>query len=181
MSNWLKTAIVTGAMAASVAATLPAQADTFIKFDGIAGDAASKLHKGEVSALSWSWGSSSPRAAGSGAATGKTTPQDLTITKLVDVSTTALISAQFTGKRIPKVTLSVETNTGGGTPSNFITVVLTDVLITSYQVTSSGNSAPSESISLNFRTVNVSVFPRDAKGGTGAAQSTGDLGAATKS
>jgi hypothetical protein len=95
--------------------------------------------------LSFSFGAASAHGAGGGGGAGKL--PEITITKSQDKSSAKLAEFCATGKHFPKVTLALRK--AGGRP--YLTVTLTDVLISSYQVSKeAGGERPTESLTLNF-------------------------------
>ena len=81
--------------------------DMFINIDGVPGESIDKVHKGHISLLSWSWGSSQSGTThdGPGGGSGKVTVQDVVITKHIDSSSdrksTRLNSSHLRLSRMP--------------------------------------------------------------------------------
>ena len=101
--------------------------------------------------MAWSWGASNPvdPTGGGGGGTGKVSVSDLNITKTFDGCSPALLGAVATGKHFPSLTL-VASNQDGTTT----TVTLSDVLVSSWQVGGSSESAAAfESASFAFSKV----------------------------
>jgi type VI secretion system secreted protein Hcp len=99
-----------------------------------------------IEIYSWSFGASQAGAShATGGGAGKSSVHEIQITKSVDKASPKLFQACATGQHFKKVTLSLRK--AGGTP--YLTLTLTDVLISSYQQ-SNGGDRPAESISLNF-------------------------------
>jgi len=144
--------------------------DMFIKIDGVDGEAKDKTHKKEIDILAWSWGMSNSGNAqqGGGAGAGKVNVQDLSFTKYVDSSTSALMLACCGGTHYDEVNLTVRK--AGGTPVEYIKIKLTEVLITSISTGGSGGEDRlTENITLNFAKFNFTYTPQDDKGAAGTA------------
>lgn len=92
------------------------------------------------------------RATGSGGGAGKVRFQDISITKVFDNSSAALAQACASGKHFPKATV-VFRKAGG----EQLVYRLTDVLVSSYQVSSGGgdHARPEESLTLNFTALKI--------------------------
>jgi type VI secretion system secreted protein Hcp len=148
----IKGLITTGVMATSLLAPNVAAAanDMFLKIDGIQGESADAKHKGEIDVLSWSWGESAGTAKTKRGPLPAACIQDLSLTKLVDSATPALIVNTMTGQVAQTAVLVVRK--AGKEPLEFLTFTMKNVRITSYQTggTSQGDSALTENVVLNF-------------------------------
>lgn len=111
-------------------------------------------------AQSWSFGASNTGTiGGGGGGAGRANVQDLSLLKMFDACSPALFGGVVTGKHFSKLTL---VHSDGKEP--LMTVTLSDVLITSYQLGGSqGSSVPTESISVNFAKISIA----DSDSGTG--------------
>lgn len=144
--------------------------DMFLKLDGIEGEAQDAAHAGEIDLLSWGWGASQSGTThlGAGGGSGKANVQDLTFTHYVDSSSHALLQRVFDGKHIAEATLVVRK--AGGTPLEYIKIVMEDVMVTNVSTGGSGGEDRlTESVTLNFSIVNFSYTPQ-AEDGTGGAE-----------
>lgn len=142
--------------------------DMFIKIGDIKGESKDATHKDSVDVLAWNWGLSQSGTAhhGSGAGAGKVNVQDLSLTKWVDSSSTALILAACKGTHIPKATLTVRK--AGDTPLEYIKITLETVLVTSVQTGGSGGEDRlTENVVLNFAKFKVEYTTQAEKGGKG--------------
>ncbi len=142
--------------------------DMFIKLEGITGEARDSVHKGEVDILAWSWGMSNSGSAhvGGGAGAGKVNVQDLSFTKYVDLASTPLMLAVANGKHIKSATLVVRK--AGENPLEYITIVMTECLVTSISTGGSGGEDRlTENVSLNFAKVEVTYKEQAATGKAG--------------
>lgn len=130
--------------------------DMFIKIEGIKGESRDHKHAGEIDVLAWSWGMSNSGSAhqGGGAGAGKVNVQDLSITKYIDKSTTALMLYTSNGKHVPSALLTVRK--AGEKPLEYLKITMTDVLISSLSTGGSGGEDRlTENVTLNFAKVKV--------------------------
>lgn len=144
--------------------------DIFMKIKGIEGESQDAKHKNEIDVLAWSWGVSQAGSfgAGGGGGAGKVNVQDLSFTKYIDKSSPDLMLHCCSGKHIPE-TILVCRKAGGDNPLEYLTIKLTDVLVTSVSTGGSGGEDRlTENVSLNFAKVNVDYKEQTAKGGVGA-------------
>jgi len=141
--------------------------DSFIKIDGIKGEAADSKHKEEIEVFSFSWGESQSgsHVTGGGGGAGKVSVQDFHFTKKTDKASGNLMSFCATGKHIKEVNFAVRK--AGGEQLDFLKIKFTDVLVSSYQTSGSSDSkddVPMESISLNFTKIEYDYQEQGADG-----------------
>jgi type VI secretion system secreted protein Hcp len=144
--------------------------DMFMKIKEIKGEARDKTHKEEIDVLSWSWGMSNSGSAhlGGGMGAGKVNVQDLSFTKFIDKSSPDLMLHCCIGKHIPEATLTCR-KAGGDNPLEYLTIKLSDVMVTSVSTGGSGGEDRlTENVSLNFAKVEVAYKEQTATGGVGA-------------
>src|SRR6478672_2259148 len=112
--------------------------DMFIKIGDVKGESKDKTHKEEIDVLAWSWGMSNSGSAhvGGGAGAGKVNVQDLSFTKYIDASSTALQLACCNGKHYDKANVIVRK--AGEKPLDYLKIEMTEVLVTSVQTGGSG-------------------------------------------
>lgn len=143
--------------------------DMFIKIGDIKGESVDAKHKESVDVLAWSWGlsQSGTAHAGTGAGAGKVNVQDLSLTKWVDSSSTALIAAACKGTHIKQAKLTVRK--AGDKPLEYIKITLDDVLVSSVQTGGSGGEDRlTENVVLNFAKFKVEYTIQTPAGGAGA-------------
>jgi type VI secretion system secreted protein Hcp len=143
--------------------------DMFIKIGSLEGEARDKAHGKEIDVLAWSWGASNSGSAhvGGGAGAGKVNVQDLSLTKFIDKSSPDLMLACCNGKHFPEAKLTVRK--AGENPLEYLTITLTDVLVTSVSTGGSGGEDRlTENITLNFSKVKVNYVEQTATGAAGA-------------
>jgi len=129
-----------------------AHVDYFLKIDGVDGESTDDKHKGEIELESWSVGGTNAGSfsSGGGGGTGKVSMQDFHIVKKTDKASAKLLTACCTGEHLKTATLVCRK--AGGDQQEFLTVVLSPVLVSSYQSSGSSGSdvIPMEQVALNF-------------------------------
>src|SRR5258705_2460805 len=106
--------------------------DIFMKIDGIPGESTDHAHPNEIEVSSYSWRESNAGAhfaTGSGAGAGKVSMQDLHFTAHVSKASPSLMLHCATGQHISNAKLTVRKAGGEGPGFDFLTITLTDVLI----------------------------------------------------
>lgn len=143
--------------------------DMFIKIGDIKGESQDDTHKQEIDVLAWSWGlsQSGTAHAGGGAGAGKVNVQDLSLTKWVDSSSTALMVAACKGTHIKEAKLTVRK--AGDSPLEYIKITLEEVLVSSLQTGGSGGEDRlTENVVLNFGKFKVEYTPQKQDGSADA-------------
>lgn len=146
-----------------------ADADFFLKINGIPGESAKDGHKDEIEILSWAWGenNSGSHSTGGGGGAGKVSMQDFSFSMPSNKASPELFFACATGKHIPDALLSCRK--AGGKQQDFLKIKFTDLLISSYQTGGSpGSGIPQETIAFNFAKIEVSYAPQKGDGPLGA-------------
>jgi len=125
--------------------------------------AGNSSHKETIEIASWSFGASNPSSVGStGMSSGReaSTPSvsEVVVTKNMDKSSPMLAKGASRGKTTQE--LSKQT-THNGQP--YYVITLTDVMVSSWQTSSSGSGGdrPMESLSLNFTKIQWNYKPQD--------------------
>ena len=142
--------------------------DYFLNIVGISGESADAKHKGEIQVDSWSFSEqqSGTFAHGGGGGAGKVKMNDIHFSEKVSIASPKLFLKCATGEHIPRAVLTVRK--AGGKQEGFLIMTFTDVLVSSY-VLSSSAKVPTESITLNFAAIQVEYKPQSADGKLGAA------------
>ena len=150
------------------------QADMFLKIEGtrqgpIKGDSTDPGHTDEIDVLGWNWGMD-VSAASFGAASARTTLQELVVRKRVDRASTALMSALRANEPLKKVTLSVR-KAGGESPVDYLKITIEKARVMSHSIGSVADGSPDvhEELRIAFFKVNVQYQPQSAAGGSGGA------------
>ena len=168
--SYLKRFATTVSLATTLAAfptAAMAATDIFLKLGDIKGESLDSKHPNEIDVLSWSWGESdgsSPAAKRSGS--GLAVPdcvQDVSVTKLVDAATPDIIIDAVSGRVVPGATLTMRKD--GKTPSEFLTIQLSNVSISSYNTgATAGDDRFAEHFTLHFQRMEGSYRRQKADG-----------------
>ena len=145
----------------------PMAADIFAKLGDIKGESFDDKHKDEIEVLSFSWGVTSQNAPGApgpvGAAAGKASFKDLTITHTIDKASPLLLQACATGMHLKEATIT-HRKSGKG-QQEFLIIKMNDVIVTSVgMVGSEDAAATAESVALRFGKVDLEYKPQKADG-----------------
>jgi len=139
--------------------------DSFLKVGTLKGESVVKGFEDQMQILSWGWGmtqtGTTHSAQGGGA--GKVDVQDLQVTKYIDAASPTLALACAKGTHFDTAVLTMRK--AGGTALEYVTLTLTDVLVTSYSCSEAGGEDMLKDIfSLNFGKFKYSYQPQDNKG-----------------
>jgi type VI protein secretion system component Hcp len=127
-----------------------------MKMDGITGESQVEGATGEVDVLNWGYSAVSPmNGRGPGFSDmGAADLGPLVTNKQICGASSQLLSHFFMGKPIPKVVLSEYKSSGDGQPKKALTITLTNVRISSQQMSSGGQ----ESLTLVGDTFEIEIF-----------------------
>ena len=143
-------------------------ADYFLRIDGIPGESLDDRHAGQIEVQSWSVSAATPATA-SGKAKAACL-KDITFTKPLDKASPLLLANAVSGMTIPTATFVAVKSTSGGAALEYLRIDLKDVLVTSVQdAGSQGATAPVESITLGFGSLNLQYKAQQANGSLGDA------------
>ena len=143
--------------------------DMFLDLTGTKGESVDKVHAGKIDILSWQWGlaNSGTFHTGKGGGSGKSSFQDISITKYIDTATPDLMLYCASGKHFDKGQIIVRK--AGDTPVEYLKIDLTKVLVSGYATGGSGGEERlTERITLNFAEVKVTYAAQTDKGGKGS-------------
>lgn len=112
-----------------------ASVDYFLKMDGIEGEG----HMGEIMLESWSWGETN-------SGTGKVSMQDFHFTMKTSKASPNLMLAVASGQHFPNAILTAR-KTVDNQMQEYLTIKLTDVMISSYQIGGSSGAVPTDQVS----------------------------------
>jgi type VI secretion system secreted protein Hcp len=149
--------------------------DFFLKIEGIDGESTDHKMKGSIDIESFSWGvtQSGTHAFGGGGGAGKANFQDFHFVMKVNKASPKLMLACATGEHLKAAKLTVRK--AGGDQHEYLTVTMTDCLVSSYQTGGSEGSSilPLDQISLNFAKVETEFKPQKDDGTLGSPVKTG--------
>ncbi len=149
--------------------------DAFLKIETIEGESNDAKHKAEIDVESWSWGESQmgTHAGGGGGGAGKVSMQDFHFVMKINKASPKLMLACATGEHIKKAVLTCRK--AGKEQQEFLTVTMSDLLVSSYQTGGSGQGGivPSDQISLNFSKIEFDYKEQKADGTLGGSVKAG--------
>ena len=129
-----------------------AQVDYFLKLDGVEGESTDEKHAKEIELESWSFGATNAGSfsSGGGGGTGKVQMNDFHIVKKTDKASAKLFTACCVGEHLKTVTLVCRK--AGKEQQEFLTIILSPILVSSYQTGGSAGSdvIPMEQVAFNF-------------------------------
>jgi type VI secretion system secreted protein Hcp len=128
----------------------------FLKFPGVTGP--SEVFKGQLELTSFSWGLANEKNVHSGSALSSSTTHiyNISCTKIVDAGSPTLMQYCANGAQFATATLTVGAAGGGSAPESGLEFDLTNVFISSYTTSASGNATDlSESFAVHFAVIKV--------------------------
>lgn len=148
----------------AVGTRLMAASDYLLEIDGIKGESKDDAHQGTIEIASWSFGASNPAViTGTGLSAGKVSMQDFHFSMRMDASTPFLFAKCATGKHIAKATLYVR-KAGDDKRLDYLTITLSDILVSSIRTESSSGDRPTESLSFTYSRIEFNYKAVDAAG-----------------
>jgi type VI secretion system secreted protein Hcp len=145
------------------------QVDYFLKIDGIDGESTDDKHAKEIEIESWSVGGTNAGSfsSGGGGGTGRVALGDFHFVKKTDNSSAKLFTHCCTGEHVTTATLVCRK--AGKDQQEFLTIVFTSGVITSFQ---SGGSAgsdvlPMDQVALGFGKIEYKYKPQKPDGSLG--------------
>ncbi len=140
-----------------------AQAQVYLKIDGIAGEVAEPGHKDEIGVRDFTYGAEAAVSLGGagGASVGKAKFEAFSFTHFLDRSSASLMLALAKGQHIKSAVLTVRKPSA---PSEFLKITLTDVLVSSVKTSSDGTNVH-EAVTLAYAKIQIEYFTstRDGK------------------
>jgi type VI secretion system secreted protein Hcp len=137
----------------TMAAVASGSQQFFLALDGIEGPSTASGFKKQIPVLSYSWGvSNTSTGGGSGGGAGKAVEAPLAFTMLTNIASPALASTCFTGKHIRSAVLhGVRTN--GKTHEEYLTITLTEVLVSSFHQSENNGHQPVDTVHLLYTSI----------------------------
>ncbi len=147
-----------------------AYAAAYIKFDGVDGEAKDKDHQGWSDLLSFSQGLHQPGGGKTGSTRqrGDVIMDDVTLSKELYKASPKIAASLAMGKAFSTVEFELTASTTDTGRTTYYAYELTNVLVTSYSVSGSGQSeeVPIEDFSLNFEEIKVTYTELDERTGS---------------
>ena len=151
--------------------------DSFLKLGTLKGESVVKGFEDQMQILAWGWGMTQTGTthSASGGGAGKVDVHDLQITKHIDAASPTLALSCAKGTHYYSAVLTMRK--AGGTALEYVTLTLTDVIVSSYSVSESGGDQMQDTVALNFAKFKYSYQPQDNKGAKkgGAIDATYDI------
>lgn len=152
--------------------------DSFLKVGSLKGESVVKGFEDQMQILAWGWGMTQTGTthSASGGGAGKVEVHDLQITKYLDAASPTLALACAKGSHFDTAVLTMRK--AGGTALEYVTLTLTDVLVSSYSCEEAhGDDLLKDTVSLNFGKFKYSYQAQDNKGAKkgGAIDATYDI------
>jgi type VI secretion system secreted protein Hcp len=141
--------------------------DYFLRIDDVAGESTDAQHEGEIAVRTFMWGETRSDSPLAGGRTGKVTTGPLIVTARASKASPPLLLACASARRFGTAVLSARRAGGGKGQFEFLTITLTDVLITSYEVNASADGGPMDEISLAFAEIAVDYRAQNPDGSPG--------------
>jgi type VI secretion system secreted protein Hcp len=145
--------------------------DYLLVIDGIKGESSDDKIKDAIELSSWGVGvaNTGSMASGGGGGAGKANFSDFAASAASNVASTELMVACATGRHIKKAVLHVRKQ--GGAQETYLTVTMTDCLISQYNTGDSpgGDVAVIDSFAINYAQIEFEYKPQKEDGTLGSA------------
>ena len=130
----------------------------FVKIPGVKGESFAKGHEGEIEIVAMNMGAiHSPGASSSGPVRTKVSSSDVTFSAITSTASPQLFSKSVYGDKLDTVVLTL-TETNGKEVWEYLTVTLTDAVITSYQANVAHSEAePVDTVTFGFKKIEFKV------------------------
>ena len=156
--------------------------DVYLQIDGIKGESTDDKHKDWIEVQGVQWGVTQPKSATASTGGGHTAErcehEDITLSKLADLSSPILLQVCSSGKTIPRAKIEFMRADGQGERIKYFEIELTNVLVGSVSPHVSEGDIMQESIGLKFSKVKWTYTQQKVSGGAGGNTSGGwDLAA----
>ena len=144
----------------------------YIVFDGVEGDSGAKGHEKAIEVQSWSHGFSQPtsptRSAAGAGTVEQANHQNFNFSKYIDSATDDLLKLCWSGKQVPKVTLSCFRADGNTDNESikYLEVVMEHVIVSNISLSGGPGDLPMENISLDYGIVQYNYLPQQSADGT---------------
>ena len=138
----------------------------FLKIDGVDGESTHAEHRNEIDVQSWSLGvTQSGSSGGSGGGTGKASFRDFHFVSGISKASPALFLACASGSHISSATLTGVRGAGRGKSAEFLTIVMSDLIVSSFSPGDSEDGQPVQAVDLSFNKIEWTAHPTSSSGG----------------
>jgi type VI secretion system Hcp family effector len=140
----------------------------FLKVDGVTGESLNTTHPDTTELQGVSWGASTPVSAdsGGGLSAGEVSYQELTCSGTMDKAWPTLLDKMNTGAHLDKI--EVFGTKMGGTQMDYFVVTLSQVMVSSLQVSAGSGSELTVAYSFSCAKMKIEYTVQTSKGGKGA-------------
>ena len=90
--------------------------------------------------------------------------QEFKLTKFIDKASPKLYQFLANGKTIPEIQLTVRNEAEGQARTEYLVIVMTNVMVTSVNASGGGGDRPTETLTLSFAKVKVIYTEQDSSG-----------------
>lgn len=151
--------------------------DAYLQIEGIKGESTDEKHRGWIEVANVTWSVYQPRAASVSTAGGHTNGRaelsNLSFKKLADLSSPILQQHCAMGKTIPKAKFEFMRADGSGSPINYYTVELENVMISGVTPNSGDGGIITEHVHFAFSAMKWKYTQQKVSGGAGGNTSGG--------
>jgi type VI secretion system secreted protein Hcp len=145
--------------------------DAYLQVEGIKGESADEKHRDWIEISNVSWNVYQPRAicvsTAGGQTNGRCELSELSFRKLADLSSPILQQHCAMGKTIPKAKFEFMRADGNGSPINYYTVEILNVMISSVSPNSGEGGVITELVSLAYSQIKWRYIQQKVAGSTG--------------
>ena len=142
----------------------------FLQIEGVTGECVESGHEGWIDVESYSEGMSSASTAGygGGAGLGTVSYQDFHVTCQLEKAVPNLMAGCADHKHYPKAKIHATKMGGDGKSWTYVEVTLSEVVVTSVQISGAASSIPNVAISLAFSKIKTEYWAQINTGGKGS-------------
>ncbi|HEY6514257.1 MAG TPA: type VI secretion system tube protein TssD [Burkholderiaceae bacterium] len=131
----------------------------------VKGEAVSPGHEDDIAIRAWHWGVTANSAIGSTQATARRSYRGLTVVKLIDSATTALMAALATNDEVKEAKLTMRKP--GSEQVDYFLVTLNNARVSTIEHATDAEGNTLETVTLVFTKVEVEYRPQKSTGGRG--------------
>ncbi len=163
MTHLFRLAVGIATLATTLGVAASAQAECYLRIDGIKGDAGGSRQSAEIAVVSWSWGLTQSGAAhvASGAGAGAADVADLKIAKALDHTTPAITKLAYAGTDVKKAVLSCRARADS---PDFLVISLSGAVFISSHKYGMDRERPTEELTIHFSTATITHYNVNASG-----------------
>jgi type VI secretion system secreted protein Hcp len=141
-------------------------ADVYLLIDGVNGESQAQGMTNNIELDSWSFGISAPAdIGGKGLSAGKPSLSDFSCSFALDSASYQVVKDLVQGTHISTTTFTARKTGGGGTPYNYLIVIMSNCFITGFSTGGSG-SVPAASVSIAYQKIEYQYYTQDSSSGS---------------